>query len=162
MSLSTPSPTLRPIPELDYYDSRGTTLPVAVTPLQAWNLIMAQPQPILGLAFRIRDAISARFGANRVGGFSGRQRDDLNPGDRLDFFTVTHSSPNMLILIAKDSHLDVMTTIATSGRVLTVIASVVTHNRFGKAYMLVVGPAHKLIVAQMLRSLRATLTRKPA
>ncbi|MBK4217195.1 DUF2867 domain-containing protein [Paracoccus caeni] len=155
-------PTIRPFPELDYYDSRSVLLPVAVSPIEAWNLLMAQPQPVLRLAFRIRDAISARFGANRVGGFTDNPRKDLTAGDRLDFFTVEAARPDALVLTARDSHLDVMTTITTAGRKLTVTASVVTHNSFGRAYMLVVGPAHKLIVAVMLRKLRLALKPDPA
>lgn len=53
---------LRPIDQLDYYDTRSVPLTAPLSPLEAWNLIMAGPQPILRLAFRIRDAISARFG----------------------------------------------------------------------------------------------------
>ena len=37
---------------------------------------------------------------------------------------------------------------------MAVISSVITHNRFGRAYMLVVGPAHRLIVRTMLRRLQ--------
>ena len=153
---------IRPMDQLDYHDSRSVLLPVAVSPLQAWNLIMSGPQPIRRAAFRIRDAISARFGAKRIGGFTETARQDVQAGDHLDFFLVEHVGPDVLALTVRDHHLDVMACISTAGRKLTVTASVVTHNRFGRAYMLPVGPAHKLIVHVMLRRLRRQLARQGA
>ena len=151
------SHTLRPIEALDYYDSRSITLPVSVSPLQAWTLIMAEPQPILRVAFWIRDAISSRFGVKRIGGFSGTTRDEVKVGDHLDFFLVEGVEPDLLVLTARDRHLDVMTSISTADRSVTVTSSVVTHNLFGRAYMLPVGVAHKWIVQGMLRRLQRRL-----
>lgn len=157
MSASSAPLTLRPIPELDYHDSRSALLPVELTPLQAWNLIMAEPQPVLRLAFRLRDAISARFGVRRIGGFSGLARESVQTGDRLDFFAVEEASETRLVLTERDRHLDVMTCITTEGNRLTITSSVQVHNAFGRAYMLPVGPAHRLIVSGMLRRLARKL-----
>ncbi len=148
---------LRPVDELGYYDTRSISLPVAIKPLQAWNLIMDSAPSWLRHAFAIRDAISVRFGIKRIGGFSGAQKDQVRKGDYLDFFLVEHVADDALVLTARDSHLDVMTCISTQGEQLTITSSVVTHNAFGKAYMLPVGPAHKLIVHNMLRSVRKSL-----
>lgn len=139
---------------LDYYDCQAVLLPEPVTPLQAWNMIRARPQPVLKLAFRIRDAISARFGVKRIGGFGQAPAANVQPGDRLDFFLVEHAAPDLLVLTERDRHLDVMTCISTAGTRVAIVSSVLTHNLFGRAYMLVVGPAHKLIVWNMLRWLR--------
>lgn len=149
---------LRPVDELDYYDTRSISLPDTIKPLQAWNLIMGNAPSWLRHAFHIRDVISARFGVKRIGGFSGTQRHQVCKGDYLDFFLVEHVSDDALVLTARDSHLDVMTCISTQGKQLTITSSVVTHNAFGKAYMLPVGTAHKLIVHNMLRSVRKSLT----
>lgn len=148
---------LRPIGELDYYDTRSTLLPAPISPLEAWNMIMAGPQPVLRAAFRIRDAISARFGVKRIGGFSGTRKDAVRIGERLDFFLVEHEGPDVLVLTERDRHLDVMTCISTSDLRLTITSSVVTHNSFGRAYMLPVGLAHKLIVSNMLRRVKRRL-----
>ena len=51
--------TLRPLPELDYHDSRSVLLPVQITALQAWNLMTAEQGPLMRLAFRTRDGISS-------------------------------------------------------------------------------------------------------
>ncbi len=111
--------------------------------------------PLLDLAFRIRDAVSARFGVRRIGGLGTTPSDGVRVGERLDFFLVEHVAPDLLVLTERDRHLDVMTCISTQGAELTITSSVVTHNLFGRAYMVVVGPAHRLIVRAMLRRLAA-------
>lgn len=144
--------------QLAYFASQSVTLPLTIGPLEVWNRMMAAPLPGMALAFRIRDAISARFGVERIGGFSGRPAGQPRPGDRLDFFTVEAISPDQLVLTARDRHLDVMISTDCNGPQVTVTASVVTHNLFGRAYMLPVGPAHRLIVRLMLNQLRRSLT----
>ncbi len=159
---SSPIRTLRPPDELDYYDTRSVSLPVAITALEAWNLMTAEPSLPLRLAFRVRDAISALFGVQRIGGISGAPRTSVTVGDRLDFFLVEACAPDRLVLTARDRHLDVMICLSVADRVLTVTASVVTHNRFGRVYMLPVGPAHKLIVNGDLKRLKRALERRAA
>lgn len=109
--------------------------------------------PLLGAAFWIRDTISGWFGVRRIGGFTGTQRDSVAVGDRLDFFLVEAVAPDLLVLTERDRHLDVMTCISTSGNRVTITSSVITHNWFGRAYMLPVGTAHKVLVSAMLRGL---------
>lgn len=142
---------------LDFFDSQSIPLQRPLAALEAWNLQMARPLPGMALAFRIRDAISVRFGVQRIGGFSGRRRAQVAPGDRLDFFRVERAEPEVLTLTARDRHLDVMTCLTTTGGRLAITSSVVTHNGFGRAYMLPVGPAHRLIVRAMLRRLARDL-----
>ncbi|MDR0808183.1 MAG: DUF2867 domain-containing protein [Gemmobacter sp.] len=142
-----------PRERLAFLDSQSVELPRAMTPLEAWNAIMAHPLPGLALAFRLRDAISARFGVKRIGGFTRRVAERVEPGDRLDFFLVEEAAPDRLVLTERDRHLDVMTCVTVEGRRLAITSSVVVHNRFGKAYMLPVAPAHRLIVRLMLRRL---------
>ena len=149
--------TLRTLPELDYHDSRSVLLPVQITALQAWNLMTAEQGPLMRLAFRTRDAISALFGVKRIGGFSGTRREVVQAGDYLDFFLVEYSAPEVLVLTERDRHLDVMTCVSMADRVLTITSSVVTHNTFGRLYMLPVGPAHKLIVNSYLKRLQRKL-----
>lgn len=128
-----------------------------MTAYQAWQLVMANPLPLLGTAFAIRDAISARFGVKRIGGFTTPPATAPKIGDYLDFFSVERSDPYILTLTARDRHLDVMTCITTYDQTLTITASVITHNAFGCAYMLLVAPAHRLIVWLMLHRLAKNL-----
>ena len=142
---------------LAYHDRQTITLPRPLAPVEAWDRIMAAPLPGMALAFRIRDAVSARFGVAPIGGFSGRTAAAPEVGARLDFFLVEGVAPDQLVLTARDRHLDVMISVDSQGPELAITASVVTHNRFGRAYMLPVGPAHRLIVWLMLRRLKASL-----
>lgn len=148
-----PAPTLGPVDHLDYYDVRSIELVAPLTALEAWNLMMAEQSPIWGAAFWVRDAISARFGVRKIGGFSGMRRDAVSAGDRLDFFLVEAAAPDLLVLTERDRHLDVMTCLSTEGNRVTVTSSVITHNWFGRAYMLPVGPAHKVLVSGALKTL---------
>jgi hypothetical protein len=146
--------TLGPVESLDYYDSQSVTLARPLAPLQAWNTIMASPQPLLRAAFKVRDAISSRFGVKRIGGFTGQPVSEVAAGQYLDFFLVEEASPSRLVLTERDRHLDVMTSISSAGPILTITSSVITHNGFGRAYMVPVGIAHRLIVRNMLKRLK--------
>lgn len=52
----------------------------------------------------------------RIGGFSGRQVEAVQVGDRLDFFLVEHVTPDMLVLTERDRHLDVMICLTVTER----------------------------------------------
>lgn len=150
--MTTPDLTA-PRTALTFHHARTITLRAPMTALDAWNRIMAQPLPGLALAFRIRDAISARFGGKRIGGFTGRHATPPQVGDTLDFFVVERIAPDILTLSERDTHLDVMTCITITDRRLTITSSVKVHNLFGRLYMIPVAPAHRLIVWAMLRRL---------
>ena len=152
-----PLHTLRNLSELDYHDSRSLTLPVEITALEAWNLMTAEQGWLMRMALRTRDVISSFFGVKRIGGFSGVERGAVQAGDYLDFFLVELSAPGLLVLTERDRHLDVMVCLSITSRVLTITSSVVTHNAFGRLYMLPVGPAHKLIVNGHFRRLKRKL-----
>lgn len=144
---------LKPRDALRYFDQRAIAFNAPITALGAWNRMMAEPLPLLGFAFRIRDAISARFGVKSIGGFSNRTVNNIAVGDHLDFFLVEAVSDTLLVLTERDRHLDVMVCLTIAARTIMITTSVVTHNGFGRAYMIPVAPAHGLIVNAMLRKL---------
>ncbi|MCA2011988.1 DUF2867 domain-containing protein [Cereibacter sphaeroides] len=148
--LPNPLRLVAPPDRLDFFDTRSMELPRPMTPLQAWQHLTARPLPGFALAFRLRDAISGLFGVKQLGGFKGRLPDSVAPGDRLEFFLVEEVAPGLMVLTERDRHLDVMTTITVEDRRLSVTSSVVTHNFFGRLYMLPVAPAHRLIVRLMM------------
>lgn len=149
---------LEPRSDLNYFDTQHIVLPRDVTPLEAWNIIMAHPQPLLKLAFRVRDAVSSLFGVKRIRGFSGDRAEAVSAGDKLDFFLVEYVDQNCLVLTERDRHLDVMTCISTHHRAMTITSSVRVHNVFGHLYMIPVGIAHRWIVRGMLRRLKKETT----
>lgn len=114
---------------------------------------MRDPQPLLKIAFRIRDTISSAFGVKRIGGFSGEAAASVSVGEHLDFFLVEYVDDACLVLTERDRHLDVMTCISVQARTLSVTSSVCVHNLFGRAYMIPVGIAHRWIVRHMFRRL---------
>ena len=122
---------------------------------------MARPLPGLGVAFALRDAISARFGVKRIGGFSGSLVEIPQVGGHLDFFLVERLEDTMMTLTARDRHLDVMICIEMDGCKINITASVVTRNLFGRLYMIPVAPAHRLIVWLQLRRLLLPTVPKP-
>jgi len=140
-----------PRAQLNFFDQQSVVLPREVTALEAWARAMANPLPFMGAAFKIRDAIAARFGVKRIGGFSGQVPGFVQVGDKLDFFLVETLSDTVLSLSERDTHLDVLTCVTCVDRVLTITSSVKVHNRFGWFYMLPVAPAHRIIVRVMLR-----------
>lgn len=153
---------LAPAAELDFLDTQSVVLPAQITPLEAWNLMHARPLPGLKLAFWLRDAVSACFGVRRIGGISSQPHRGVRTGDKLDFFLVEAVSDTVLTLTVRDRHLDVMTCITSNRGVVTVTSSVKTRNWFGRAYLIPVRPAHKLIVALSLKRLEQALQRRSA
>jgi len=145
---------LKAVDELDYFDTQSADLSRELTPLQAWNAIMEDPQPFLRLAFKVRDAVSSRFGVKRIGGFSGEAAQSVDVGQYLDFFLVEYTDADTLVLTERDRHLDVMSCISTKGPTVSITSSVLVHNWFGRAYMIPVSIAHRWIVRRMLRRLR--------
>jgi hypothetical protein len=149
---------LAPVSSLNFFDTQSVVLSHKISPLDAWNIMTARPHLLLRAAFRIRDAVSSRFGIKRIGGFSGRTFDKVSVRDQLDFFLVERSDEDCLVLTERDRHLDVMTCISSQGATVTVTSSVIVHNVFGRIYMIPVGVAHRLIVRRMLNRLQNNIS----
>lgn len=150
---------LKPVPELDYFDTQSAQLCREITPLEAWNFAMAEPKPFLKLAFWLRDAVSGVFGVKPIKGFSGKAAMDVTVGDYLDFFVVEYFDEKTLVLTARDRHLDVMTCVSTNGPAVRITSSVEVHNWFGHAYMIPVGVAHRWIVRGDLKRLQRRMNK---
>ena len=82
--------TLAPVEDLAFFDKQSIYLPKSIGPLEAWEIIKSRPMPLLKLAFRIRDTISALFGVKRIGGFTAALPKTVKVGQKLDFFVVEH------------------------------------------------------------------------
>jgi len=149
---------LAEVASLDYFDTQSAELAREIGPVEMWNAIMAHPQPLLKLAFKIRDAVSVPFGVRSIKGFSDGQARDLKVGDYLDFFLVEYIDPETLVLTERDKHLDVMTCVSAKGATVAITSSVRVHNWFGRLYMIPVGIAHKWIVRGMLKRLQKQMS----
>jgi hypothetical protein len=153
-------PLVAPKASLAYFNAQSIGLTSDMSALAAWNMAMRDPIPGMAAAMWLRDRLSGLFGVAPITGFSGTARHAVQAGDRIDFFLVEEAAENLLVLTARDTHLDVMTTVSTYDRILTITSSVITHNHFGRAYMVPVGVAHKVIVWWTLRKIAAHLLQK--
>lgn len=142
-----------PETDLTFCDRHEATLAHTMTPIEAWNKMTAGPAPLLKAAFWLRDTISAPFGVERSGGFTGRNVTDPQVGDKLDFFVIERLEGDILSLTARDTHLDVMACLTLSETQAAITTSVITHNWFGRVYMLPVSIAHPIITRRMIRIL---------
>ena len=81
------------------------------------------------------------------------------PYGMIGIFPVLSQTPDRLIAGFNDSHLDfrVVVDIATTGtaRNVTLTTLVLTHNWFGRTYLAIILPFHRLIVPALLRQVAA-------
>jgi uncharacterized protein DUF2867 len=81
----------------------------------------------------------------------------LPAADAVGIFPVLSESPNRLVAGLNDKHLDfrVLVDVASVGRGQQVTATtlVLTHNLFGRSYLAIILPFHRLIVRRMMRQI---------
>ncbi len=121
-----------------------------------WRFVMSQQPSWIGWLTNIRDAIVACFGlktTKHLATLSG----DAN-GGRIAFFKIYSKSESEIILGEDDKHLDFRLSVLRSpdlsptlGGQLTVSTIVRCHNFFGRAYIFIIAPFHRLVVKASLR-----------
>ncbi|OTA17631.1 hypothetical protein Xvie_01024 [Xenorhabdus vietnamensis] len=144
--------------KLDYYSQQKAFIDNKVTALNIYNEMTKEIPLWLRMSFNIRDKISSLAGVKKIHGFSGENlKETLQDGDYVDFFKVVHISDDEMCLLSKDIHLAVLISlnVCTNGNhgtgcIVAVTASVITHNFFGKMYMIPVSLTHASIVREML------------
>ncbi len=84
---------------------------------------------------------------------------EASAGGAIGIFPVLSETPDRLVAGFDDHHLDfrVVVDVAASGQGQQVTATTLvrTHNLFGRAYLAVILPFHRLIVRTMLRQVAA-------
>jgi hypothetical protein len=84
---------------------------------------------------------------------------ETGTADIIRLFPVLSQTPERLVAGFDDKHLDfrVVVDVATAGDIRNVTATtlVLTHNLFGRTYLTVIMPFHRLVVRAMLRKLAA-------
>ncbi|PHM40260.1 hypothetical protein Xmau_02016 [Xenorhabdus mauleonii] len=144
--------------KLGYYSQQKVFIEKKITALDVYNKMTNNTPLWLRLSFAIRDKISSLAGVEKIHGFSDKNSDEkYHVGSYIDFFNIIHISDNEMCLLSKDIHLSVMISVNiflddnhTIGCVAAVTASVITHNFFGKVYMIPVFLTHAGIVKTML------------
>jgi uncharacterized protein DUF2867 len=111
-------------------------------------MVARQPRWIEWL-IALRNFIVAPLGLKTSGAADGAAR------DMIGIFPVVSETPERLVAGFNDKHLDfrLVVDVASAGAVRSITATtlVLTHNWFGRAYLTVILPFHRLIVPAMLR-----------
>ena len=111
-------------------------------------MVARQPRWIEWL-LALRNFIVAPLGLKTSGAADGAAR------DMIGIFPVVSETPERLVAGFNDKHLDfrLVVDVASAGAVRSITATtlVLTHNRFGRAYLAVILPFHRLIVPALLR-----------
>jgi uncharacterized protein DUF2867 len=98
---------------------------------------------------KLRNMLVAPFGLKTSGASA------TAPREMIGIFPVLSQTPDRLIAGFNDSHLDfrVVVDVATSGtaRSVTLTTLVLTHNWFGRTYLAIIMPFHRLIAPALLR-----------
>ncbi|AOM39865.1 DUF2867 domain-containing protein [Xenorhabdus hominickii] len=148
--------------KLDYYSQQKAFIGNKVTALDVYNK-MTQEIPLwLRISFTIRDKISSLSDVKKIHGFSGNNlKETPRDGSYIDFFKIERISDDEMCLLSKDIHLTVLLSLNVFSNndnggdyIITVTASVITHNFFGKMYMIPVSLTHDIIVRSMLSKVK--------
>ncbi|MCA1399330.1 DUF2867 domain-containing protein [Bradyrhizobium sp. BRP56] len=111
-------------------------------------MVARQPRWIEWL-LALRNFVVAPLGLKTSGAADGVAR------DMIGIFPVVSETPERLVAGFNDKHLDfrLVVDVAPAGAVRSITATtlVLTHNWFGRAYLAVILPFHRLIVPAMLR-----------
>lgn len=111
--------------------------------------MMAQQPPWAEGLVRLRNILVGPFGLKTSGNGSKA------PYGMIGIFPVLSQTPDRLVAGFNDSHLDfrVVVDVAASGaaRSVTLTTLVLTHNWFGRTYLAIIKPFHRLIAPALLR-----------
>lgn len=144
----------------DFADAYETLVPKsALTATEIYRAITHKTPAWIDGLMRLRNAVMAPFGIKGHGVLSAVPAGPAVPGQRMGLFEVVSVAPHELVLQDDDKHLVVQLSVlkqahdATHDK-LTLSTVVHIYNTLGRAYMVFVAPAHKVIAPAVMR--RAT------
>jgi hypothetical protein len=149
---------LRPLyPTSDFADAFAITLPPSATRdiVKLAQALLDSPAPFLQHLMKLRDAGVRIFGVKTSRQI--REELDREDCDRINFFRVRSVSKRELILGEDDKHLDFRASVllrpCEGGAGDEIVATSVahSHNLFGRSYLALVCPFHRMIVRSNLR-----------
>jgi hypothetical protein len=118
----------------------------------AQRMFGRSPQWIEAL-LSLRHLLVAPFGLKTSG------KTEAIPRETIGLFPILSEAPDRLIAGFNDKHLDfrVVVDVATAGarQQVTATTLVLTHNAFGRVYLAVITPFHRLVVRTLLRQIAA-------
>lgn len=147
------------VPSADFYDSWQIADPRPdESALESWLAFTADTPAWMNALMNARNRIVGLFGLKNLGRLAPRARKpsaQYAVGDRVGIFRLNALAADEVVLGDDDKHLAVEVSLLkhrVDGRPMLALTTVVhVHNTLGHAYMVVVGPAHRLIVPRLLR-----------
>ncbi|MFN3362998.1 DUF2867 domain-containing protein [Allorhizobium sp. NPDC080224] len=151
------------LPEADWADSYGVRLDGSdLDPMEVARDLMGRAPRWVGALLKIRNLIVGFFGLKSA-------ELELTGQDRIGGFPVIAHDGDHVLLGFNDKHLDFRIIVAvepegTGHQHVSLTTLVQRHNLFGRVYILVVTPFHKLIVKTFLKRFAASrgLSRRSA
>ena len=171
-SMPSPHPRARSVPlppasaitrcyaSTDLADAFSIELPAQAStdPEELARFIFAQQAPWIGRLMAIRDAIVGRFGLKTARDLAALDAGRAGAG-RVGIFKLYSASRSEVVLGEDDKHLDFRLSVLCAGgpssgtkRQLILSTVVHCHNRWGRLYILLIAPFHRLVVQSSLRS----------
>ncbi|MBB4841633.1 hypothetical protein HNP55_000128 [Paucibacter oligotrophus] len=147
------------LPGADFHDCYELPDPQPQAPaLQNWLQLMARTPAWMEWLMRMRNRAVGLVGLKNLGGLGGidlnRPLDSYRVGQTVGIFQLHSLSEDEVVWQDDDRHLRVQVSLSKGLRegqpVLRLATVVHIHNRLGRVYMAVVGPAHRCIVPLML------------
>jgi hypothetical protein len=142
------------LPGMQFADAYCIDVPdQALDAHEAMQRMMARSPRWAETLMSIRNLLVTPFGLKTSGEGERPHREIIG------IFPVISETPHRLVAGFNDKHLDfrVVVDVAAfgSGQQVTTTTLVKTHNRLGRAYLTLILPFHRLIVASMLRNIAA-------
>ncbi len=120
---------------------------------QAAERMIGRPPRWVDALVTVRNVLVAPFGLKTSGAST------TTPRDMIGLFPVVSQTPERLVAGFNDSHLDfrVVVDVTTNGagQQVTATTLVKTHNWFGRTYLAIILPFHRLVVRAMLAQVPA-------
>lgn len=150
------------LPGADFHDCYELPDPQPEAPaLQNWLHLISQTPAWMEWLMRMRNRAVGLVGLKNLGGLGGvelnRPLDSYHIGQTVGIFQLHSLSADEVVWQDDDRHLRVQVSLSKGLRegqpVLRLATVVHIHNRLGRLYMAVVGPAHSCIVPLMLKQI---------
>jgi hypothetical protein len=149
-----PTDTADLLPGMQFADAYCIEVPgEALDAHEATRRMMERSPRWAETLLSIRNLVAAPFGLKTSG------EGEKPPREMIGIFPIISETPDRLVAGFNDKHLDfrlvVDVAVIAAGQRVTATTLVKMHNRFGRAYLTLILPFHRLIVASMLRKIAA-------
>ncbi len=141
------------ITNIDFQDAYAVALSDAGISIQNiyLNIFAHSPNWVNGL-LRLRNNIVGLFGLDTYKNSSEISTNNLKVGSKTGIFKIYAISDNEIIAGEDDKHLDFRVSVVKQNKKVIISTLVHYNNNFGRAYMTLIMPFHKMVVKAMLKN----------